>query len=427
MVTVQDDTTKPGAPSVAGLSRDVNVPKTAPGNTGMRFVDHNPNAIITGVQMIFGTVDKGRQIMNNRLGNLADSGPNSISGSYQRQSYQQLRNDAEYWRTEHGKAIQYSKTLNVGLEQKEKQLRETQNQLHTIIQQNESLAKDLAEKNDRFRETYTQLLMAREKETVMRAILLENTSTNRVNDDEIKDKFLSIRQKAQAISNSSAYDLEMLDPTVWGHLTIKDRRNRMMSHIFNLLQYRIFDTKVFCQYEPTHDSCDPSCSLAMEAWLAHIEATFEHNNINKALLANWRVATIDCLSELIGPSPRSRMVAPAMFAHFVPVISPKSGTKQQGELQKQFQSICDEAWDLAILMRRSREGYKCIVPPTGRSKCFINAYETLVEPITVEGGKNEDRSDEIAYSLFGALVKGANHEESKGGVLEKAQVVLKRR
>lgn len=31
-------------------------------------------------------------------------------------------------------------------------------------------------------------------------------------------------------------------------------------------------------------------------------------------------------------------------------ISPKSGAKEQVKSQNQFQSICDEAWELAILM-----------------------------------------------------------------------------
>lgn len=166
--------------------------------------------------------------------------------------------------------------MSDGLEQKEKQLLETHNQLNRTILQKASLAKELVEKDKEFRKTYMQLSTAKEKEAMMRAILLKNTSTNRVSDHEIKDKFLSIRQRAQAISNSSTYDLELGDPTVWGHLTVKDRKNRMMSWIFNLLQRYVLNNKVFCQYQPTYDNPDPKYNI--EAELGYIETILEHNN-----------------------------------------------------------------------------------------------------------------------------------------------------
>lgn len=41
----------------------------------MQVVDHNPNAIVARVQMMFGTIDKGCQIISTRFGLRADSGP----------------------------------------------------------------------------------------------------------------------------------------------------------------------------------------------------------------------------------------------------------------------------------------------------------------------------------------------------------------
>jgi hypothetical protein len=148
--------------------------------------------------------------------------------------------------------------------------------------------------------------------------------------------------------------------------------------------------------------------------------------VDETLVTDWRIATIDCLSELIGSSPRRKLVASAIFETFIPVISPKTGPREHRELEQQFQRVCDEAWDVAMIMRRSRERHRCIVPPTSTTNCSITAYETLAEPIIVEGGNNKDASDEIAYSLFGALVKTPQHHGgSKMVVLEKAQVVLK--
>lgn len=53
---------------------------------------------------------------------------------------------------------------------------------------------------------------------------------------------------------------------------------------------------------------------------------------------------------------------------------------------------------------------------------LVQANEYWVEPQAVEGGKNNQGSDEIAYAIFGALVKRSGVREY---VLEKAHVVLK--
>ncbi|KAH7316964.1 hypothetical protein B0I35DRAFT_434311 [Stachybotrys elegans] len=373
--------------------------------------------------MIFETIYKGRQTISSRLRHLTYSGISTASGSCSRQSCQQYERDAQHWHAEHDKVVRQRKSL---CDNFEKQLRERRNEMNEALLQNEFLVKKLAEKDDELRKIYMQLAAAKEKETKMRAIVLENTSINRVSDGEIRDKFLSIRQKAQAICNSSTYDVQLGNATIWGELTAKDRRNRMMSRIFELLQHYMLSRKVYCEYELAYENPDPRHDI--EENLGYIETLFERNGVNETSVTNWRIATIACISELTSSSPSHKMVAPEIFTYFAPFISPKSGPKEQGDLEEQFRSICSEAWEVAMIMRRSREGHKCIVPPTWTSRCFVNAYEALAEPITVEGGRNEDGSDEIAYPLFGALVKSAHHHGvSKERVLEKAQVVLKKR
>ncbi|CAH0033346.1 unnamed protein product, partial [Clonostachys rhizophaga] len=401
------DTTMSKAQALAEPSRDNCAPGTALIDTEAQVVCHNRRGIVSGVHMIFGTIDKVRQIISTLFGSRAVP----VSG------------------VSPHVAVTIRKALADDIKKKENQIREAHSQLDRLIQQNEFLTKELVKRDNDLRKTHMQLSTAKEKGTKLRAILLEKTNFDRVSDHEIKDKFLSIRQKAQAISRSSTYDLSMLDPAIWGHLTVQDRKNIIMSGIFDLLQCYILNSRVFCQYQLLYDQPDPNPRYDIEVALSDIETILEHNHVDETLIVNWRIATMDCLSELIGSSPRHKIVAHEIFADFALLISPKSGTREQNELREQFQTICDEAWEVAMIMRRSREGHKCFVPPTGTTKCLFNAYESLVEPITVEGGKNEDGSDEIAYSLFGALVKGAQcHWEATGeGVLEKAQVVLKRR
>jgi hypothetical protein len=166
--------------------------------------------------------------------------------------------------------------LTDDIEKMENQLREARNQLDGFIRRNEFLTKELVKRDNELRKTHMQLSTAKEKEIKMRAILLEKTNFNRVSDHEIKDKFLSIRQKAQAISRSSTYDLSMLDPAICGHLTVKDRKNRIMSGIFDSLQYCILNNRVFCQYQLLYDKPDPRYDIEVE--LGYIETIFEHNH-----------------------------------------------------------------------------------------------------------------------------------------------------
>ncbi len=95
------------------------------------------------------------------------------------------------------------------------------------------------------------------------------------------------------------------------------------------------------------------------------------------------------------------------------------------ELQAHIRKVCDNAFKLAMVMRRSRDGYKCETPPVEKGACLLAEFDTLVEPMSVEGGKNTENSGHIAYTLFGALTKHPASQADGPRVLEKAQVVMK--
>lgn len=60
------------AQALAELSRDNCAPGTALLDTEEQVVCHNPRAIVPRVHTIFGTVDKGRQIISTLFGPRAD-------------------------------------------------------------------------------------------------------------------------------------------------------------------------------------------------------------------------------------------------------------------------------------------------------------------------------------------------------------------
>jgi hypothetical protein len=78
-----------------------------------------------------------------------------------------------------------------------------------------------------------------------------------------------------------------------------------------------------------------------------------------------------------------------------------------------------------MIMRRSKEGYRCEQPPVETHDCLVTDHDSLVKPMGVEGGKNNQASNKIAYVLFGALTKNSGGDVGGHRVLEKASVILK--
>jgi hypothetical protein len=79
-----------------------------------------------------------------------------------------------------------------------------------------------------------------------------------------------------------------------------------------------------------------------------------------------------------------------------------------------------------MMMRKSKDKYivETVKSGTGVS---LSATESKADAVAVEGGKNSEGSDEIAYTMFGALTKQGPAEDQPVKVLEKAQVVLRRK
>lgn len=132
---------------------------------------------------------------------------------------------------------------------------------------------------------------------------------------------------------------------------------------------------------------------------------------------------MECVSKIKANGPKGNKVAQKIFDFFAPILADQSQAGRD-ELLARIAEMSHDAFELRMMMRRSKTKYACEFPPTAEAPCFQDKFEALVEPISVEGGKNKEGSNEIAYALFGGLVK---HAESGKKVLEKSQVIMKRR
>ena len=121
----------------------------------------------------------------------------------------------------------------------------------------------------------------------------------------------------------------------------------------------------------------------------------------------------------------SRRIARSIFKFFLPLISSHAGVTEKDALKSSIRELAADAFKLAMTIRKSKERYTFKTLERGSEmKHLVQANDSWVEPEAVEGGKNSDGSDEIAYTLFGALVK---YSEGREIVLDRAPVVLKRK
>jgi hypothetical protein len=123
----------------------------------------------------------------------------------------------------------------------------------------------------------------------------------------------------------------------------------------------------------------------------------------------------------------STQTAHKIYDFFAPLVS--NNGRSSKSLPTLITTLCQDAYSLRMMMRKAKEGYCCemIVPGLGEKMLLPKNLEKA-EGMEVEGckeGDDDQASDVIAYTLFGALLKYQQGKPMK--VLEKAQVVLKRK
>jgi hypothetical protein len=139
--------------------------------------------------------------------------------------------------------------------------------------------------------------------------------------------------------------------------------------------------------------------------------------------------TIECVEKLKpqGYCHAAKVVAEEIFDFFAPLLSKSLEFNQEQDLRSKLMELCNEAVELRMIMRRSKDRYACEMPGTAGWSHLASRCEDLAETLAVEGGRPNQASDEIAYTLFGGLVKQAESGEGGKMVLEKAMVILKKK
>jgi len=159
-----------------------------------------------------------------------------------------------------------------------------------------------------------------------------------------------------------------------------------------------------------------------------LDQTDKCSSVSEALISDWRILTIECVDKLRPQNPYAATVtAEEIFELFRPILAKSATRRQEEEVKAKLLELCSEAVELRMIMRRSRDRYTCEIPGTLGWPLLASKCEELAETVAVEGGKPNQASDEIVYTVFGGLVKQAEDGDGKKIVLEKALVILKRK
>ncbi|KAI3395587.1 hypothetical protein diail_1099, partial [Diaporthe ilicicola] len=149
-------------------------------------------------------------------------------------------------------------------------------------------------------------------------------------------------------------------------------------------------------------------------------------SVPTSLLVNWRIATLECVEALHVEERRSEYVAEELFIHLEPILDKQALLQAEKSVRAQALKLCKDAFKLVIMMRKSREEYRCeAIKDLGQRP--VAAYESWCEPQAVDGGLNSERGENIAYVLFGALCKDPAYRGESEKVLVKADVVVEKK
>lgn len=301
-----------------------------------------------------------------------------------------------------------------------------------------------------------ELAHLKEKEVKFRDIIISKAGARKVTDQDVITAFSVLRQQVQALARNPTYQVEKI-PSIPSNSTPKmklfysfwkkglipkDLGFRIRAQIFTLLYDKILDVRCFGL--DVNERENPQFKgygeierhlqyfehiLASSKGLLlnskHIGLMIDLRIVNDALVADWRISTLECISVLGLPDDYTTYVADKIYNFLAPLTLAASKTARE-DLWKVILEVCRKAFRLRMMMRMSKEGYECETPDP-QAVCLLSQWEHFAEEFGVEGGKAEDRSDEVAYVLFGALTKDTSNLGGERKVLEKAQVVLKRK
>lgn len=138
-------------------------------------------------------------------------------------------------------------------------------------------------------------------------------------------------------------------------------------------------------------------------------------------IAEWRSQTVECAALLNGSSTTPAHIAGYIWEFMEPWLSESADREIH---QQALVQLCTAAYELALLLRKSKATYKVVKFEEGQ--LIHEATERSMIAQAFEGPTlPEVQGSKIAFTLFGAMLKSADTELDEEYILEKAHVICK--
>ncbi|KAG6114571.1 hypothetical protein E4U13_003289 [Claviceps humidiphila] len=259
----------------------------------------------------------------------------------------------------------------------------------------------------------------------LREVILGNSVKQKTSDDDIKQRFASLRQQIQALANSPAYDLQQLyamrSPVrlfgvQWNLLSPADLVFHLRAVIFSIIHRHILSRDIF-GLEDSLRSREHHREMKLDDALGDFEGLLRENEVKETFISDWRLSTLKCIGTF-RPASRDRSAASSEIWNVLEAFA-RHG-QDSSKLFAEICQLCDNAFNLRLLTRQSDDRYQFEIPEVGveydPDKGYVEAYGVI-------GGGKE--SNIVAIPFCGALVKyTVNGDTEASFVLEPAQVVV---
>jgi hypothetical protein len=298
------------------------------------------------------------------------------------------------------------------------------------------------------------------KEVQFRDIIISNAATQQVTDQEVIQAFSELRQTVQQLAKNQAFDLAqtpLLVPPdakqsdkhfykkIQG-LPPKDVNSRVRMRIWEIVYSYILSQTVFGLKKARNYDIEGEDGNRflwdIEEGLTDFEDYLKASKkglvstatkihlltcllVSNRMIADWRVCTLQCIDLMELPGGYSSHVVNRMYSCFAPLISKNATKSLRDELGEKMLNVCTKAVALKMMMQHSKEGYNVQTVNLKEYPSYSNCRH-FMESMGVEDGRASDASDDIAYVLFGVLMKYPMDTVGDNKVLLKAEVILKK-
>ncbi|KAJ4245771.1 hypothetical protein NW762_013895 [Fusarium torreyae] len=277
----------------------------------------------------------------------------------------------------------------------------------------------------------------RAKEQSLRNFMHENECYPEASEDEVVAAFVGVRQKVQKLVSSRMYRMDGKElPTesdvfagwkelsgLWQKATQPNRRLLLRALVYKSLVDEILSNEFFGIVEPKAKDSSPSSTIEkVVAGLSQFERILVKNKVSNEIVTNWRLSTLKSVEAIGMTQSFGTALAEQMYDYFTAFVVEEVTQEARRRLFESFVELCNEAYALRLLMRKSKTDYWCLSMEVGTT-------ENDVERCADVYGELEDTGhgrSRVALTLFGAL--GVYTPSSPDGIriLERAQVLVAR-